>query len=95
MKTENAIRFAQFVQGLSSEFLDMIDALDPRALLLCAYWLGCLCSVNLWWARNRSKNDCRTICAYLEKWHPELIPYLEFPAQQSGFHLDTSTYVPP
>jgi len=86
-KPENTIRFIQFVQGMSTNFAQLLEDLDPRALLLCSYWLGCMCCTNLWWTRNRSLNECRSICAFLMKARPGWIELLEFPAVCSGFWL--------
>lgn len=83
--TKNASMFINFCQGVSTNFVDLLESLDARALLLFSYWLGYMCSVELWWCKNRVRNECRSICSFLTRWHPELTDVLMFPAACCGF----------
>ena len=82
--TENALKFMQFVQGVSTEFVQRLERLDPRALLIFGYWVSFLCDIEIWWCNDRVHNQRRDICAYLHRYHPEIVPFLILPTIASG-----------
>ncbi|KEF55336.1 uncharacterized protein A1O9_08086 [Exophiala aquamarina CBS 119918] len=75
------LQYMQFVEGLSSRFVSLLNTLDIRALLLLSYWLALLCAKKCWWSQQRARNDCWAICKYLENHGDEgLWNYMDFPA---------------
>lgn len=75
------LQYMQFVEGLSSTFVLLLNALDPRALMLLSYGLALLCPKDCWWSRVRARIDCWEICRYLEKsGDKSLWKYMDFPA---------------
>lgn len=75
------LQYMQFVEGLSSHFVSLLNALDIRALMLLSYWLALLCAKECWWSRLRATNDCWAICKHLEHHGDEkLWKYMDFPA---------------
>ena len=49
-------------------FKRLIEAKDPRALLLLAWWFWKLESAELWWLTRRAKVEGRAIRVWLEQW---------------------------
>ena len=59
----------------------LIQAKDPRALLLLSWWLVLLRQVNKWWTTTRTKTSCLAIVAYLYTVpEPKVHALLEYPA---------------
>ena len=83
----NVLKFMQFVQGLSSKFIQLLQQLDPRALLLFGYWVSLLRDTELWWCRDRMRNQYRAICAHLKEHHPNMLSYLAIPPTGCGYQL--------
>lgn len=80
------LQYMQFVEGLSLQFIGLLNALDVRALLLLSYWLALLCTKDCWWSRLRARNDCWAICKHLEEHGNELLwKYMDFPAAACGY----------
>jgi hypothetical protein len=80
------LQYMQFVEGLSSQFVRLLNTLDIRALLLLSYWLALLCAKDCWWSRLRARNDCWAICQHLEEDGNELLwKYVDFPAAACGY----------
>lgn len=78
--------YTQFVEGMSPQFVGLLNALDTRALMLLSYWLALLCVKDCWWSRFRANLDCRAICEHLEKHGDELLwRYMDFPARACGY----------
>ncbi|KEF60967.1 uncharacterized protein A1O9_02531 [Exophiala aquamarina CBS 119918] len=74
--TENGLKFMQFMQGVDRGFVERLQQLDPRTILLFGCWLGFLCHVDRWWCKGRAQNEFRGIAAYLQEYRPCLMPYL-------------------
>lgn len=82
--------YTQFVEGMSPQFVGLLNTLDTRALMLLSYWLGLLCVKDCWWSRVRANLDCWAICEHLEKYGDELLwRYMDFPAQACGYSYTT------
>ena len=86
------LQYMQFVEGLSSHFVDLLNALDVRALTLLSYWLALLCAKECWWSLQRARNDCWAICKHLEHHGDQrLWSYMDFPAAACGYpYIGTS-----
>ena len=77
-----------FIHRIKPEFYTLLKAKDPLALLILTYWLGSMCSVQLWWVSNRARSECRACCAYLDANGDSITRgFLEFPAQCCGYKL--------
>ncbi|KIW12660.1 hypothetical protein PV08_09938 [Exophiala spinifera] len=81
------LQYVQFVEGISSQFLHLLNSLDTRALLLVSYWLALLCAKDCWWTRARALNDCRAICEQIEQAADKSLwwKYVDFPAAACGY----------
>lgn len=80
------LQYMQFVEGLSPQFIRLLNALDTRALMLLSYWLALLCAKDCWWSHLRARNDCWAICEHLEKCGDERVwKYMDFPAAACGY----------
>ncbi|OQV01430.1 hypothetical protein CLAIMM_06794 [Cladophialophora immunda] len=78
--------YMQFVEGMSSQFVVLLNSLDTRALMLVSYWLALICAKDCWWTRLRAKNDCWAICEHLEQvGDKSLWKYMDFPAAACGY----------
>lgn len=74
--TKNGLKFMQFMQAVDKGFVDRLQRLDPRTVVLFGCWLGFLCHIDHWWCRGRAVNEFRAVVAYLQKHHTALMPYL-------------------
>lgn len=74
--TDNALKFMQFMQGVDKGFVERLQQLDPRTIILFGFWLGFLCHVDRWWCKGRAENEYGAVGAYLQKHHSSLLPYL-------------------
>jgi hypothetical protein len=66
----NIILFLKFISHLFGGFRKLLEAKDPRALLLLAYWFAMVCR-SVWWIERRSLMEGQAICLYLERYHGE------------------------
>lgn len=74
--TDNGLKFMQFLQGVDKVFIERLQQLDARTILLFGSWLGFLCHVDRWWCKGRAQNEYQAIAAYLQEHHAFLLPYL-------------------
>lgn len=75
------LQYMHFLDGVSPQFISLLNALEVKALMLLSYWLALLCAQDCWWARLRAKNDCWAICEHLEKHGGKVLwKYMDFPA---------------
>ncbi|KIV96595.1 hypothetical protein, variant [Exophiala mesophila] len=80
------VLYMQFMEGVSQHFLQLLDTLDPKALMLLSYWLALLCSNNCWWSRVRAKNECWAVCEHIDTFGDELLwKFMDFPANACGY----------
>ncbi|KAL6242520.1 hypothetical protein RBB50_010660 [Rhinocladiella similis] len=80
------LQYMQFVEGISSHFLHLLNSLDTRALLLVSYWLALLCAKDCWWTRLRAQNDCWAICEHIEQSGDKFLwRYMDYPAIACGY----------
>lgn len=92
LSAERSIRslnmYMNFMGRLTSPFYERLQAKDPPALLILAWWLGLVDSVHFWWMETRIKSECAAICMYLEySDDPRVLALLEFPAEVGGYLL--------
>ncbi|THC87165.1 hypothetical protein EYZ11_013390 [Aspergillus tanneri] len=80
-------RMTNFMGRLQPDFLSLLAAREPRALLVLAYWLALMCtSVHEWWVDARVRSECQAICIYLETHGDQrIVDLLEFPATACGY----------
>lgn len=81
------IRFLAFISQVQPEYRQLLDAKDPRAMLILAYWYAKVCNYNQWWINRRANLELRGICIYLERYHSqdeELMKLLEYPKMMIG-----------
>ncbi|BAE61385.1 unnamed protein product [Aspergillus oryzae RIB40] len=84
-----ASRITNFMGRLLSDFVNLLAAKEPRALLIMSYWLALMCtSVDEWWVGPRVTLECRAICMYLEACGDRrIVELLDFPARSCGFKI--------
>jgi hypothetical protein len=76
------LSFISFVSGISSEVKGLLEAKDPRMLLVLALWYAKLYHVGVWWMSRRLLLEGQAICIYLERFFPhdaDIQALLEFP----------------
>ncbi|KKK16535.1 hypothetical protein ARAM_006958 [Aspergillus rambellii] len=84
-------QFTTFMGRLLPEFHDRLIQKDPPALILLAWWLALMYSIDLWWVKTRARSECAAICMYLENSRdPLVLKLLEFPAQRCGILLPSA-----
>lgn len=66
----NILLFLSFISHLYGGFKRLLEAKDPRALLLLAYWFAKVCR-SVWWIERRSIMEGQAVCLYLERHHSE------------------------
>lgn len=73
---------------LENPFYDALLRKEVPALVLLAWWLGLMCSVEEWWVEVRVRSECTAICMFLEDTcDPLVLRLLEFPASCCGYLL--------
>lgn len=82
-----APRITNFMGRLLPDFVNLLAAKEPRALLILSYWLALMCtSVDEWWVGPRVRLECQAICMYLEACGDgRIIELLDFPARACGY----------
>ncbi|KAE8406436.1 hypothetical protein BDV37DRAFT_281025 [Aspergillus pseudonomiae] len=82
-----ASRITNFMGRLLPDFVHLLAAKEPRALLILSYWLALMCiSVDEWWVGPRVTLECQAICMYLEACGDRrIVELLEFPARACGY----------
>ncbi|KAL4885889.1 hypothetical protein BJY04DRAFT_214086 [Aspergillus karnatakaensis] len=77
-----------FMGRLFPNYYERLIAKDPPALMILAWWLAIMLSIDLWWVNARARSECAAICMYLEdSLDPLVLRLLEFPAQACGYLL--------
>lgn len=79
---ETIMKFLGVVTLMPSEFRDLLDAKDYRAILLLAYYLAKLRGPSPWWSGRRLRLECESICRYLDRFYghiPHMEKLLKFP----------------
>ncbi|KAJ5774181.1 Aflatoxin biosynthesis regulatory protein [Penicillium paradoxum] len=73
---------------LETPFYDCLDRKEAPALVLLAWWLGLMCSVEEWWVEVRVRSECTAICMFLERsCDPLVLKLFGFPASCCGYLL--------
>ncbi|PGH14750.1 hypothetical protein AJ80_05794 [Polytolypa hystricis UAMH7299] len=62
------LEFLSFVTHMCTDLKQLLEAKDPRALLLLAHWYAKLCNYQQWWIWRRAVLECQAICIYLERY---------------------------
>jgi hypothetical protein len=89
---EYMLMYLNAIGGISSKFVDLLEAKDTRALLLFAHLLSLLCSIDRWWCVKRTRRECRKVCGILsKKLDANCIHLLKRPADACGFLLNGVT----
>ncbi|RAH41829.1 Zn(II)2Cys6 transcription factor [Aspergillus brunneoviolaceus CBS 621.78] len=57
--------YIRFFVEMESPFVQLLHRKDEVALLLLAVWLTQMRRLDLWWMRDRARNECRSICGML------------------------------
>jgi hypothetical protein len=63
------LKFLGFLNNINDGFETMLEKKDPRSLLLMSIWYG-LVPKSAWWISLRASLECRAICIYLDRYHP-------------------------
>ena len=61
--------FLRFAKYMEPAFRNLLHKKDICALLILANWYAPM-RQSLWWIARRAQLECRAICLYLEKHHP-------------------------
>jgi hypothetical protein len=87
-RPENYTIFVSFMGQLPPEFITLLRAKDPPALVVLAYWMGLMCTQSTFqvWILARIRPECIAICQYLESatTEPRILNLLRFPATACG-----------
>lgn len=62
-------KFLRFAKYMEPAFQNLLHKKDMCALLILANWYAPM-RRSLWWIARRAQLECRAICLYLEKHHP-------------------------
>ncbi|CAK4014871.1 Hypothetical predicted protein [Lecanosticta acicola] len=79
--------FLSFLGHMDPEYRRLLEAKDPSALLLLAWWHAKMIPYNSWWVSRRGLLECQAICISLDKTLPpehEMRRLLGFPRSASG-----------
>ncbi|KAJ5095880.1 C6 transcription factor [Penicillium alfredii] len=81
-------KYNTWMGRLEPPYYDCLLLKDPPALVLLAWWLSLMASVDKWWVDTRVRSECTAICMRLEDSEdPLVLRLLEFPAQTCGYLL--------
>lgn len=84
------IMYLNAIGGVSSKFVDLLEAKETKALLLFAHLLSLLCSIDQWWCVKRTKRECWKMCSILSnRLDADQLYLLKRPADTCGFLLDS------
>ena len=86
-KNQIIVNSIEFITSANSRFQKLLEAKDPRSLLLLAYWYAKHIEYPHWWVYRRAKLECQAICIYLDIHHCEDIriqSLLQYPRIMSG-----------
>ena len=85
---EHLIKNLVWLGRTRETFFELLQAMDSRAWLLVAYWLGLLCSYKQWWLTERARVECHALCATLENVPDERVRrMLEVPSRACGYEM--------
>lgn len=98
-QVENYNVVVSFIGRLQPEFINLLRAKDPRALMILAYWMGRICPMSSFqpWIVARIVPECIAVCMYLEQTStdPFALSLLEFPAKACGYWRDSNEELNP
>ncbi|KAK5657497.1 hypothetical protein OQA88_3069 [Cercophora sp. LCS_1] len=78
----NAAKFLSFAGFPDPRYVCLLEARDPLAMLLLAYWYAKVFTADQWWLWRRARLEGPAICRFLErefKGNPDLLLLLAFP----------------
>jgi hypothetical protein len=92
----NAHHFLTFLSQIDTEFQQLLQKKDPRAMILLLYWMSKLVMYPMWWTRRRTLYEGLAICIYIERYcgdDPELMQLIAYPravlsAVHTGVEMD-------
>jgi hypothetical protein len=85
-----------YIGNLPVPFSQILEALEPRAMLIILYWHVLLMLIGQWWATHTGIVASRRTIAYLWKvGREELRKLLVFPAAVCGLDLQSLDHLPP
>jgi hypothetical protein len=79
---QNMLRFLAFLGHMPLDFRTLLEAKDPRALVIMLWYQTLWLGSEQWWMRKRCELETVAIVLYLERYHsdlPHLQEMLEFP----------------
>lgn len=65
------VHFFAFVAHMRPAFKKLMEAKDPRALLLMAHWYAKVSDTTQWWIVRRAVLEGTATCLYLEQYHSD------------------------
>jgi hypothetical protein len=80
----NSTRYLAFLSHLTADFKKMLEAKEPRSLVLLAYWYAKMRS-SQWFMARRAIFEGQAICMYLGKFHADdtlILKMLRFPESE-------------
>lgn len=81
-------KYNTWMGRIENPFYECLCRKETPALILLAWWLGLMCSVEEWWVETRVRSECTAICMFLEdSSDPLVLKMLEFPASCCGYLL--------
>lgn len=90
--------FFGFITITTSEYANLLEAKDHRALLLLAYWYALVRQTEHWWILPRVMLECQAICIFLERYasqNTRIQTLLQYPRTLCGMASTPSPSPPP
>jgi hypothetical protein len=83
---ETFANLVQFPCRMDPAFVVLIQAKDPVALLILAYWFTNILEVDFWWLKARARSELFAICSYLDGWPDDRFErLLQYPMQACAY----------
>jgi Fungal specific transcription factor domain len=79
--------FALLIGKLPQSFVQLLDNLDHRALLILSYWCALSMDIDQWWIIQPAREQCQKICEYLRN-DLKIRHLLDFPIQKCNLELE-------
>lgn len=67
LNDDTVLHFLAFISQMDPSFRRLLEAKDPRAMLLLAWWYGKVCIRGSWWLQRRAVVEGQAICIFLER----------------------------
>ena len=73
--------FIAMINELPKGFTDLLQAAEPQALLIIAFWCALFSRTNLWWIVPSARAECHRLCEYVgslqDPRYAEIVDYLQ------------------